>query len=234
MNVLRTVAGFEAAKGMAALAGAALLAAHGLAPQLACGLLAYAALRLVEAYGLWRARAWAEWLGVLSATLYLPLEVRHAVHAPGAAVALLILLNLAVIAYLCARLRERGIQGDSHEATLAPSRGDLGGVRIADGGARTARLPRRKAVALTILGRAPRLTAAPGRSGGRCPASGRAEAPGPAAQTLDLDRVLGDRRDQQVVAAGVAVIKPTGRHQAHPPVAVGALIVLSPAATGCQ
>jgi uncharacterized membrane protein (DUF2068 family) len=49
---------------------------------LACGAFAYAALRLAEAYGLWRMRPWAEWLAIVSSGLYLPLELfellRHA------------------------------------------------------------------------------------------------------------------------------------------------------------
>jgi len=35
----------------------------------------YAAFRFTEAYGLWRARAWAEWLAVVSGTIYLPVEL---------------------------------------------------------------------------------------------------------------------------------------------------------------
>src|SRR5208282_4877913 len=39
--------------------------------------LAYSVLRFVEAYGLWRARNWAEWVAFLSGTLLLPLEIRQ-------------------------------------------------------------------------------------------------------------------------------------------------------------
>lgn len=41
---------------------------------------AYAGLRLVEAYGLWRARRWAEWVAVGSGTIYLPFEVYELAH----------------------------------------------------------------------------------------------------------------------------------------------------------
>lgn len=37
--------------------------------------LVYAAFRLFEGYGLWKERAWAEWLAFISGTLYLPLEI---------------------------------------------------------------------------------------------------------------------------------------------------------------
>lgn len=34
----------------------------------------YAAIRLTEAYGLWRDRAWAEWLAAISGGIYIPFE----------------------------------------------------------------------------------------------------------------------------------------------------------------
>lgn len=42
--------------------------------------LAYAGLRFVEAYGLWRARRWAEWLAALSGGIYIPFELVHLAH----------------------------------------------------------------------------------------------------------------------------------------------------------
>lgn len=42
---------------------------------LAAGAFSYALFRLVEAYGLWHERPWAEWLAIVSAGLYLPVEV---------------------------------------------------------------------------------------------------------------------------------------------------------------
>lgn len=41
---------------------------------LALGIFAYSSLRLIEAYGLWNARAWARWLGIVSGGIYLPYE----------------------------------------------------------------------------------------------------------------------------------------------------------------
>src|SRR4051794_11518087 len=35
----------------------------------------YAVMRFVEAYGLWHLRAWAEWFGIISGSIYLPIEV---------------------------------------------------------------------------------------------------------------------------------------------------------------
>jgi uncharacterized membrane protein (DUF2068 family) len=49
--------------------------------------LAYAAGRLVEAYGLWRMKTWAEWFAVISGAVYVPIEVdrlfRHATFLGG-------------------------------------------------------------------------------------------------------------------------------------------------------
>jgi uncharacterized membrane protein (DUF2068 family) len=47
--------------------------AHAVA--LTVGAMLYAAIRFIEAYGLWRARRWAWGFGVLSAALYLPFEL---------------------------------------------------------------------------------------------------------------------------------------------------------------
>src|ERR1700682_6674562 len=40
----------------------------------------YSLLRFVEAYGLWYAKAWAEWIALISGTLYLPFEIYKVVH----------------------------------------------------------------------------------------------------------------------------------------------------------
>ena len=75
----------------------------------------YIAARWVEAWGLWRDKAWGEWLGVLSCGIYVPLEIqhlRHSLHWQGLAV---LLVNLTLIAILALRLRER---------RRVPARGD--------------------------------------------------------------------------------------------------------------
>lgn len=43
--------------------------------SLALTAMAYALVRFVEAYGLWRQRVWAQWFGILSGGIYLPIEV---------------------------------------------------------------------------------------------------------------------------------------------------------------
>ena len=41
---------------------------------LAIGAAAYALVRFVEAYGLWRSRRWAEWFAAISRAIYIPLN----------------------------------------------------------------------------------------------------------------------------------------------------------------
>ena len=68
---------------------------------------AYSAIRLAEAYGLWRDRAWAEWLAAVSGAVYLPLEISHLLHSTTWINAGVLALNLAVVAYMVVRLRRR-------------------------------------------------------------------------------------------------------------------------------
>ena len=60
-------------------------------------LLGYAALRFVEAWGLWRARGWASWLGCIGAALYLPIELRELWRDPGWLPATVLAINLLVV-----------------------------------------------------------------------------------------------------------------------------------------
>src|SRR5712691_10572377 len=67
---------------------------------LAAAAFGYAAFRLIEAYGLWRERAWAEWLAVISGGLYVPLEIYEIVrHVTWFRVGLLV-ANLLIVAFL--------------------------------------------------------------------------------------------------------------------------------------
>jgi uncharacterized membrane protein (DUF2068 family) len=66
---------------------------------LSLGAICYAAVRFVEAYGLWRARRWAWGFGVLSGTLYIPLElVELSKHVSRAGVTVLVVNACVVIA----------------------------------------------------------------------------------------------------------------------------------------
>lgn len=74
--------------------------------MLAAGALAYAGVRFVEAWGLWHARAWAEWLGALSGGLYIPFEVFSLVARPTTMKSVILTVNVAVVAYLTLLIRD--------------------------------------------------------------------------------------------------------------------------------
>ncbi|WP_052263275.1 DUF2127 domain-containing protein [Geobacter pickeringii] len=67
---------------------------------LALGAFGYATLRLAEAWGLWRGRAWAEWLGIVSGGIYLPLEVYELFLSVTPVKIGTFLVNLAVVGVL--------------------------------------------------------------------------------------------------------------------------------------
>jgi len=74
---------------------------------LALGAAAYAGIRLVEAYGLWYEKAWAEVLAAASGALYVPLEVLEFVKRPRLLGLTLLILNLLVVILMLWVLRER-------------------------------------------------------------------------------------------------------------------------------
>jgi uncharacterized membrane protein (DUF2068 family) len=67
---------------------------------LASGAFAYAVVRAVEAYGLWRARAWAQWFAILSGAIYLPIEIYALIHHASALKTVVILINVGIVAYV--------------------------------------------------------------------------------------------------------------------------------------
>jgi uncharacterized membrane protein (DUF2068 family) len=67
---------------------------------IAAGAAAYSTVRFVEAYGLWIARAWAEWLALVSGTVYLPFEVYELVRRPSLIHAGVLIVNLGIVLYM--------------------------------------------------------------------------------------------------------------------------------------
>jgi uncharacterized membrane protein (DUF2068 family) len=65
----------------------------------------YAIARLIEAYGLWRNRAWAKWFAALSGGIYIPFEVYELFVGPGWIKIAALLINLAIVAYMLYSLR---------------------------------------------------------------------------------------------------------------------------------
>jgi uncharacterized membrane protein (DUF2068 family) len=141
---LRTIAGYEAGKGVLVLlagmgllslihrdvqeAGEELVRHFHLSPSahyphifleltakvtdawlwsLALGSLAYATLRLVEAYGLWHGKRWAEWLGAASGSIYVPFEVVELFKKVTPLRIASLVMNLLIVGYLVSMLRRR-------------------------------------------------------------------------------------------------------------------------------
>ena len=76
--------------------------------------LLYSVIRLAEGFGLWFERRWAEWLGVLSGGIYVPIEVYELGHKPSWIKAATLTLNVGVVLYLAwtlARGRARDLAG---------------------------------------------------------------------------------------------------------------------------
>jgi len=67
----------------------------------------YASIRLIEAYGLWKDKAWAEWLAACSGGIYLPIEISHLYDHTTWINAAVMLFNLGVVMYMIYRLWER-------------------------------------------------------------------------------------------------------------------------------
>lgn len=63
----------------------------------AAATLAYALMRFIEAWGLWRAKAWGSWMGCIGAAAYLPFELYALVRHPGWLEATVLVVNLLVV-----------------------------------------------------------------------------------------------------------------------------------------
>jgi uncharacterized membrane protein (DUF2068 family) len=74
---------------------------------LAVGAGVYAVIRFVEAYGLFKGRAWAEVLAACSGAIYVPFELVELVSRPTWHGALLLAVNLLVVALMVAALLQR-------------------------------------------------------------------------------------------------------------------------------
>jgi uncharacterized membrane protein (DUF2068 family) len=60
----------------------------------------YSGLRFAEAYGLWKARAWAEWIALVSGAIYLPFEIYKLAHHVSWFHAGILTVNLAVVIFM--------------------------------------------------------------------------------------------------------------------------------------
>jgi uncharacterized membrane protein (DUF2068 family) len=60
----------------------------------------YCALRFVEAYGLWKARVWAEWVALISGAIYLPFEIYELFRRITIIRASVLIVNLGIVLYM--------------------------------------------------------------------------------------------------------------------------------------
>jgi uncharacterized membrane protein (DUF2068 family) len=68
--------------------------------QVVLGACAYSGLRFAEAYGLWKARAWAEWIALVSGALYLPVEIRLLAHRVTLFHVAVLIVNVAIVLFM--------------------------------------------------------------------------------------------------------------------------------------
>lgn len=83
--------------------------------------LVYATKCFVEAYGLWRLRAWAEWLAIISGCLYIPVEIYELVQKPTFVRAGILIVNVAVVIYLYSFRKEQKHEQEIHESEIPPT-----------------------------------------------------------------------------------------------------------------
>lgn len=73
----------------------------------AAAVFCYGALHLLEAWGLWRAKSWASWLGCLTAAAYLPFDLYALAAHPGWIALAVLAINVVVVWVLARDLRKR-------------------------------------------------------------------------------------------------------------------------------
>ena len=80
---------------------------HARLVEIGAGAFAYAGIYLIEGFGLWFDRRWAEWLTVIGTTLFIPFEIEHLAHQPSIGILVVLVLNVLVVIYLVRRLRSQ-------------------------------------------------------------------------------------------------------------------------------
>jgi uncharacterized membrane protein (DUF2068 family) len=91
----------------------------------AAALLAYALIEIVEGFGLWAAKRWAEYLTVVATAAFLPLEVYELSHKVSAFKIATLALNVLAVLYILLAKRLFGLRGgakafeaERHSASL--------------------------------------------------------------------------------------------------------------------
>lgn len=82
--------------------------------------LVYAAKCFVEAYGLWRLRAWAEWLAIISGSLYIPVELYELIQKPTFTRFGILIFNIGIVIYLYSFRKEQKHEKEIHDSAIQP------------------------------------------------------------------------------------------------------------------
>ncbi len=91
--------------------------------MLAAFALSYATLRLAEAYGLWLGKRWAEWIAVVSGSLYIPLEIYALSHRVSWLRVGTLIANVAIVACIGYTLwRRNSLERPSPDLSELPTR----------------------------------------------------------------------------------------------------------------
>jgi uncharacterized membrane protein (DUF2068 family) len=98
-------------------------ARHSTLLLVAGGILAYAVLELVEAYGLWFKRRWGEYVAVVATALFIPLEVHEIIDKVTWLRVGALIINLFAVFYILWTKRLFGFRG-GHEAFDAERRNE--------------------------------------------------------------------------------------------------------------
>ena len=101
----------------------ALHTAHGTLELVALGVLAYGALELLEAVGLWLMKRWGEYVAVVGTSIFLPLEVYELLERVTWVRVVAFVLNVFAVVYLLWTKRLFGLRG-GREAFEAERHGE--------------------------------------------------------------------------------------------------------------
>ena len=75
--------------------------------ELGLGSMVYAGLFLTEGIGLWLEKRWAEWLTVIITSSLIPIEIYEIYRHPTAIKIAVLLINIAIVAYLLHTIRDK-------------------------------------------------------------------------------------------------------------------------------
>lgn len=114
---------------------------HGALDWIAVGLLAYAALEIVEAVGLWLVKRWGEYFAVVATSIFLPLEIKDVIDKATVIRVGILIINIAAVVWLLYSKRLFGLRGGAAAYHAEHSAESLLTVERAAGAAQAATTP---------------------------------------------------------------------------------------------